>query len=39
MVLGFALLSPTYKKLPQLHALPQPRGLRWSIDVDPVDLY
>jgi primosomal protein N' (replication factor Y) len=25
--------------LPQLHALPQPRGLRWSIDVDPVDLY
>jgi primosomal protein N' (replication factor Y) len=25
--------------LPQLHALPQSRGLRWSIDVDPVDLY
>lgn len=25
--------------LPQLHALPQPRGLRWSLDVDPVDLY
>jgi primosomal protein N' (replication factor Y) (superfamily II helicase) len=25
--------------LPLLHALPQPRGLRWSIDVDPVDLY
>ncbi|HEX5489060.1 MAG TPA: primosomal protein N', partial [Rhodanobacteraceae bacterium] len=25
--------------LPRLHALPQPRGLRWSIDVDPVDLY
>ncbi|HJP98835.1 MAG TPA: primosomal protein N' [Rhodanobacteraceae bacterium] len=25
--------------LPQLRALPQPRGLRWSIDVDPVDLY
>ncbi|WIG56582.1 MAG: Helicase PriA essential for oriC/DnaA-independent DNA replication [Rhodanobacteraceae bacterium] len=25
--------------LPQLHALPQPRGLRWSIDVDPLDLY
>jgi primosomal protein N' (replication factor Y) len=25
--------------LRQLHALPQPRGLRWSIDVDPVDLY
>jgi primosomal protein N' (replication factor Y) len=25
--------------LPQLHALPQPRGLRWSIDIDPVDLY
>jgi primosomal protein N' (replication factor Y) len=25
--------------LPQLYALPQPRGLRWSIDVDPVDLY
>jgi primosomal protein N' (replication factor Y) len=24
---------------PQLDALPQPRGLRWSIDVDPVDLY
>ena len=25
--------------LPQLQALLQPRGLRWSIDVDPVDLY
>ncbi len=25
--------------LPQVQALPQPRGLRWSIDVDPVDLY
>jgi primosomal protein N' (replication factor Y) len=25
--------------LPLLHELPQPRGLRWSIDVDPVDLY
>ncbi|HJR10272.1 MAG TPA: primosomal protein N' [Rhodanobacteraceae bacterium] len=25
--------------LPRLHGLPQPRGLRWSIDVDPVDLY
>jgi primosomal protein N' (replication factor Y) len=25
--------------LPQLHALPQPRDLRWSIDVDPVELY
>ncbi|HEX7369954.1 MAG TPA: primosomal protein N', partial [Rhodanobacteraceae bacterium] len=25
--------------LPELHALPLPRGLRWSIDVDPVDLY
>ena len=25
--------------LPQLQALPQPRGLRWSIDIDPVDLY
>jgi primosomal protein N' (replication factor Y) len=25
--------------LPQLQGLPQPRGLRWSIDVDPVDLY
>lgn len=25
--------------LPALHALPHPRGLRWSIDVDPVDLY
>ncbi|TAN08210.1 MAG: primosomal protein N' [Rhodanobacteraceae bacterium] len=24
---------------PRLDALPQPRGLRWSIDVDPVDLY
>jgi primosomal protein N' (replication factor Y) len=24
---------------PQLDALPQPRGLRWSIDVDPADLY
>jgi primosomal protein N' (replication factor Y) len=25
--------------LSQLHALPQPRGLRWSTDVDPVDLH
>ncbi|MGH8182136.1 MAG: primosomal protein N' [Rhodanobacteraceae bacterium] len=25
--------------LPRTHALPQPRGLRWSLDVDPVDLY
>jgi primosomal protein N' (replication factor Y) len=25
--------------LPLLHGLPRPRGLRWSIDVDPVDLY
>lgn len=25
--------------LPALRALPQPRGLRWSLDVDPVDLY
>ncbi len=25
--------------LPALRTLPQPGGLRWSIDVDPVDLY
>ncbi len=25
--------------LPRLEALPRPRELRWSIDVDPVDLY
>jgi primosomal protein N' (replication factor Y) len=25
--------------LPALQALPQPRGLRWSLDIDPVDLY
>jgi len=25
--------------LPRLHVLPQPRGLRWSIDIDPVGLY
>lgn len=25
--------------LPRLHAMSQLRGLRWSIDVDPVDLY
>ncbi|MGN6790162.1 MAG: primosomal protein N' [Rhodanobacteraceae bacterium] len=25
--------------IPRLNALPQPRGLRWSIDIDPVDLY
>jgi primosomal protein N' (replication factor Y) len=25
--------------LPEVRALPRPRGLRWSIDVDPVDLY
>jgi primosomal protein N' (replication factor Y) len=24
---------------PQLYELPQPRGLRWSLDVDPVDVY
>ncbi|HET9835849.1 MAG TPA: primosomal protein N' [Rhodanobacteraceae bacterium] len=24
---------------PRLYELPQPRGLRWSIDVDPVDVY
>lgn len=25
--------------LPALHALPQARAMRWSLDVDPVDLY
>jgi primosomal protein N' (replication factor Y) len=25
--------------VPQLHALPEARKLRWSLDVDPVDLY
>ena len=25
--------------LPAVRALPQPRALRWSIDVDPIDLY
>ena len=25
--------------LPRLHELPQPHGLRWSLDVDPVDVY
>jgi primosomal protein N' (replication factor Y) (superfamily II helicase) len=25
--------------LPRLHQLPQSRGLRWSVDVDPVDVY
>ncbi|HEY3520296.1 MAG TPA: primosomal protein N', partial [Rhodanobacteraceae bacterium] len=25
--------------LPRLHELPQPRALRWSLDVDPVDVY
>ena len=25
--------------LPALRALPQPRALRWSLDVDPLDLY
>ena len=25
--------------LPQLHGLPQSRRVRWSLDVDPVDLY
>ncbi len=25
--------------LPRLHELPQPRGLRWSLDVDPTDVY
>jgi primosomal protein N' (replication factor Y) len=25
--------------LPLLHALPDARKVRWSLDVDPVDLY
>ena len=25
--------------LPHLHAMPQSRGLRWSLDVDPVEVY
>ena len=25
--------------LPRLHALPAARKLRWSLDVDPVELY
>ena len=25
--------------LPRLHALPEARKLRWSLDVDPVELY
>jgi primosomal protein N' (replication factor Y) len=25
--------------VPALHALPQARKVRWSLDVDPVDLY
>jgi len=24
---------------PQIHALPQARKVRWSLDVDPTDLY
>src|SRR5690348_4228874 len=34
-----ALHQALAEGLPRLHALPQPRGLRWSVDVDPVDLY
>jgi primosomal protein N' (replication factor Y) len=25
--------------LPRLHALPSARRVRWSVDVDPTDLY
>jgi len=25
--------------VPALHALPEARKVRWSLDVDPVDLY
>ena len=25
--------------LPAIHALPEARRVRWSLDVDPVDLY
>jgi primosomal protein N' (replication factor Y) len=43
MLLESAQRTPLRQALatwrPQLDALPQPRGLRWSIDIDPVDLY
>jgi primosomal protein N' (replication factor Y) len=34
-----ALHAALHTWLPRVRALPQPRGLRWSVDVDPVDLY
>ena len=27
------------RAMPELHALPAARRVRWSLDVDPVDLY
>ncbi len=34
-----ALRQALAEWLPHLHELPQPRGLRWSLDVDPIDVY
>jgi primosomal protein N' (replication factor Y) (superfamily II helicase) len=35
-----AALQPLLRRwVPQLHALPEARAVRWSLDVDPVDLY
>ncbi|MGH8152431.1 MAG: primosomal protein N' [Rhodanobacteraceae bacterium] len=34
-----ALRQALAEWLPRLYALPHTRGLRWSVDVDPVDLY
>ncbi|HEU4774411.1 MAG TPA: primosomal protein N', partial [Lysobacter sp.] len=42
------LLSGTHRQrlhatldaaLPAIHALPEARKVRWSLDVDPIDLY
>ncbi|MGH8155968.1 MAG: replication restart helicase PriA, partial [Rhodanobacteraceae bacterium] len=34
-----ALRQTLAEWLPRLYALPRARGLRWSVDVDPVDVY
>ena len=34
-----ALQALLHAWTPRLHALPEARGVRWSLDVDPIDLY
>ena len=34
-----SLHAALHAALPAIHALPEARRVRWSLDVDPVDLY